>query len=141
MRRRSDTAPLGCAALYYRSFQSNKPVYAFIGGYGLGLFILMRYVNFVVVLLYGNISALQYRRLAASDMEDRIRKVTQAVQDLLSLGQPVYLIRDNETWFNILYPALKRSFNLTSISAPLPLFQITRLQQGSSAGHIAQDVP
>gem|GEM_PF-2555127 len=78
------------------------------------------------LILYGNVSALNYRRLEATDNEDRFRKVTQAVQDLLALDRPVYLIKDEEAWFNLAYQALEQSFTVTPVSAPIPLYQITR---------------
>jgi 4-amino-4-deoxy-L-arabinose transferase-like glycosyltransferase len=78
------------------------------------------------LILYGNISALNYRRLEATDNEDRFRKVTQAVQDLLSRDLPVYLIKDEESWFNLAYQALEKSFTVNPVPAPLPLYQITR---------------
>jgi hypothetical protein len=78
------------------------------------------------LILYSNVSALNYRRLEAVDNTDRFHKVTQAVRDLLALDRPVYLIKDEEAWFNLAYQALDQDFAIVPVPAPLPLYQITR---------------
>ncbi len=99
--------------------------------------VVLAYGGSSTFILYGDVSALNYRRLEAADHGERIRKVTQAVQDLLSRGQSVYLFKDEEVWFNLIYPELEQSFILKAVSAPLPLFEVTQQQDGHSTYRVA----
>ena len=92
-------------------------------------------------ILYGNVSALNYRRIEAVNTEDRLHQVVQAVQHLLALGYPVYLIKDDEAWFKQIYSPLDQAFTIKTMPAALPFFQITLPQTGNLAKSMVQFNP
>ena len=82
-------------------------------------------------ILYGNISVLNYRRIAAPNVETRNQTVIEAIGKLLCRGTSVYLVQDDELLFNSLYPHLASIFALQRNSTVLTSYQVvprTQLQ-------------
>jgi hypothetical protein len=87
--------------------------------------VVMAYTLADTFILYGNLSVLNYRRIAAPDVQARNQLAIQAVNALLCTQKPVYLVQDDQTLFNTIYPDLARRFALQRLSAPLTLYKIT----------------
>ena len=87
-------------------------------------------------ILYGNLSVLNYRRVSAPDLSTRNVLVMQAIDKLICRGQPVYLVQDDESMFNSIYPDLAQHYKLQPNLTPLASYEIqldTREQQCVSA--------
>jgi hypothetical protein len=87
--------------------------------------VVMAYTFADTFILYGNLSVLNYRRIDAPDLKTRNQLAIQAVNTLLCMKKPVYLVQDDQTLFNTIYPDLARRFALQRLSAPYPMYKIT----------------
>ena len=76
-------------------------------------------------ILYGNLSALNYRRIEASDIEQRNQLVLDAIDRLLATGKPVYLVQDDEHQFGSIYPDIQRRYLLRKVGTPLLAYQLS----------------
>lgn len=75
-------------------------------------------------ILYGKLSVLNYRRVAAPDLNTRNQLVIQAIDKMICRGQSVYLIQDDETLFDTIYPALAQKYILRLNHTPIPSYEI-----------------
>ena len=87
--------------------------------------VVMAYVLADTFILYGNLSVLNYRRIDAPDVQTRNQLAIQAVNALLCMKQPVYLVQDDQKLFNTIYPDLARRFALQRLSAAQTVYKIT----------------
>jgi hypothetical protein len=78
-------------------------------------------------ILYGKLSVLNYRRMAASSLEERNTLVRQAIDQLLCEGQSVSLVQDDEKLFNTLYPDLAQKYVLRPKATPIKTYEIQPL--------------
>lgn len=75
-------------------------------------------------ILYGNLSTLNYRRVSAPDINTRNALVMHAIDKMICQGQPVYLVKDDESLFNSIYPDLAHSYVLRTQSTPIITYEI-----------------
>ena len=76
-------------------------------------------------ILYGNLSVLNYRRIKAPDPETRNQRVLDAIDRLLIIGKPVYLVKDDEILFGSIYPDIQRRYLLREVGTPLLAYQLS----------------
>ncbi len=75
-------------------------------------------------ILYGNLSVLNYRHIKANDVSSRNQLVLQAIDKLLCMNTPVYLVKDDEGLFQSVYSDLQRHYDLRPVDSILLSYQI-----------------
>ena len=81
-------------------------------------------------ILYGRASVLNYRRVESPDLHTRNQIVIHAIDQLLCINKPVYLVQDDQFLFNSIYGDLEREFALQAIDTPIKSFRITHNAPG-----------